>query len=241
MTSLVIPLATGSTASRWGEELRYCLRSAEKHLKGYGEVFIVGEAPVWLKNVTVIPATDHDKAYYKERNIFQKVILACQDNRVTDDFLFMNDDHFLLRDFAAGEFPYYYDGTIGDQTNRTDPYAQSAANTEDLIEDFGFPYFDVHCPILYNKRQFSRWMGTVDWNKKYGYCIKTLYCAFNSIDVLEDHRKIADLKISGSKTSTEIKDLIKERLFFSTNDNSRDGGMLAMFQELYPNKSQFER
>lgn len=241
MTSIVIPLATGSTASRWGEELRYCLRSIKKHLKGYGEVFIVGQAPAWLKNVTVIPATDHDKTYYKERNIFNKVMLACQDERVTNNFLFMNDDHFLLSDFEAGSFPYYYDGTISDQATRTTPYVNTVINTACYIEDNKVPYFDIHSPILYNKDLFSRWMPTLNWERKYGYCIKTMYCGFNSVLLDTNQQPYPDLKISGSKTSTEIKALIKDRLFFSTNDNSRDGGMLAVFQELYPNKSKFER
>lgn len=238
MTSIVIPYATGSTASRWNDtELRYCLRSIERYLKGYGEIFLVGAAPRWLQNVTVIPATDHDKTYYKERNIFNKIILACQDERVTDDFLFMNDDHFLLSEFEARAFPYYYDGNLKQHAERTDPYATTVKNTIEQIGTDLVEYSDIHTSILYNKGRFQFWLKDIDWGKKYGYCIKTLYASTGDLaDTV-----YPDLKITGAKSATEIKGLIKDRLFFSTNDNCRDGVMEAVLQELYPKKSSYER
>lgn len=249
MTSIVIPYATGPTASHWNDtELRFCLRSIERYLKGYGEIFLVGAAPRWLQNVTVIPATDHDKTYYKEWNIFTKVMLACQDERVTEDFLFMNDDHFLLSEFEAGTFPAYYSGYLKDGMNRSDPYRQSIVNTIEWLDNYRLAefqwisadngeYFDIHCPIIYNK---SRWdnIQVPDWEKKYGYCIKTIYGMHVYRDECEEY---PDLKIHGAKSATEIKALVKDRLFFSTNDNCRDGGMEAVLQELYPNKSKYER
>ena len=48
MTSIILPYK----ASRYGDlELRYCMRSIERHLKGVGEVFLLGKAPAWLQNV----------------------------------------------------------------------------------------------------------------------------------------------------------------------------------------------
>jgi len=249
MVSIVIPIATGSTASRWNNtELRYALRSVERYLKGYGEVFIVGQAPTWLHNVTVIPATDHDRTYYKERNIFNKIMLACQDDRVTADFLFMNDDHFLLREFEAGEFPWYHEGNLSHHLKRTDPYWQTIQNAVNWFFRQGMndnAYFDVHCPILYNKAIF-RHLIHLDWELKSGYPIKTMYGHFFRNYAQDpfpcaDSDPVKDLKITGAKAYTEIKALIKDRLFFSTNDNCRDGGMEAVLQEIYPNKSKYER
>lgn len=238
-TSIVIPLATGSFASHWNDtELRYCLRSVERYLKCYGDIFIIGKAPVWLQNVTVIPATDNDKIYYKERNIFNKIMLACQDERVSEDFLFMNDDHFLLSEFEAGNFPYYWDGTIGEHVERSDPYGNTARNTMEWLSMGDIvPYFDIHAPILYCKNKLPFWVRGAPWEKKYGFCIKTVYALFAG----SNPTQYPDLKLSGSLSSHEIKEKIKGRLFFSTNDNCRDGGMEAVLQELYPNKSNFER
>src|SRR5688500_13559340 len=97
MTSIVIPLGHGS---HWGNtELRYCLRSVEKHLTGYGDVIIIGEKPAWLRNVIHIPFDEGPapKSFEKERNIFNKIMVACNDDRVTDSFLFMPADHLMLQ------------------------------------------------------------------------------------------------------------------------------------------------
>lgn len=237
-TSIIIPLASGTFASHTQDvELRYALRSVEKYLKGYGEVFIIGQAPHWIKNVTVIPATDNDKIYYKERNIFNKIMLACQDSRVSEDFLFMNDDHFLFSEFEAAEFPYYYHGQISKQVSRTDPYVNTIKNTISQVETDLVEYSDIHAPIVYNKQEFQMCMKDIDWTIKFGYCIKTLYTAAEDLaDTV-----YPDLKLSGPLSSREIKEKIKDRLFFSTNDNVMEGGMLAVFEELYPKPSRYER
>lgn len=241
-TSIVIPLATGSTASRWGDntELRYALRGVEKYLRGVGEIFVIGKAPRWLRNVTVIPATDHERTYYKERNIFNKIMLACQDSRVSEDFLFMNDDHFLLQEFEAGSFPYYYDGYLSTQAKRSDPYGNTARNTALYLKFECVPFFDVHAPILYNKCKFPL-VGRADWNKKYGYCIKTTYCLTNGLFIDHPRTEVSDLKITGAMSTTQIKNAIAGRPFFSTADNVRDGAMGAVMEELYPSRSKYEK
>lgn len=237
MTSIVIPLGTGS---KWGDkELRYTLRSVEKHLSGYGEVFIIGECPAWLQNVIHIPATDGDKTYEKERNIFNKIMIACADERVTDDFLFMNDDHFLLQDYSAYKFPYYAHGFLSDYLSRQDQYQNTLKNT---LEHFGdHLYFDIHCPIVYNKSAFRVINELWTWPDKWGYCIKTLYCLFIAGANGLKAECVPDLKISDAFPSSKIKELIASRPWFSMNNRAREGGMLAVLQELYPNKSKFEK
>lgn len=239
-TSIVIPLASNGFGSRWGDtELRYCLRSIEKHLKGYGDIFLIGHKPNWVKNIIHIPATDGDKIYEKEKNIFNKIMLAVNDERVTDDFLFMNDDHYLMHDYEAKGFPYYYHGTGAEQINkRTDPYSTTLKNTyPHALGAFIASYWDIHCPILYNK-EGVRLIAEEDWTKKWGYCIKTLYCEEMEIEGIE----YPDLKIQDQFLSySEIKELIKGRAWFSIHDRCRNDSMLAVLQELYPKKSKYEK
>lgn len=240
MTSIVIPLV--KNGSRWGDkELRYALRSVEKHLTGYGDIFIIGYCPPWLQNVIHIPATDGDKIYEKERNIYSKILLACEDKRVSEDFLFMNDDHFLLQDFEAAKFPFYSYGFLSDYLHRVDPYQQTLQNTFDLIGDHLF--FDIHCPILYKKSNFIAMneLSLVDWSKKWGCAIKTLYSYFlSSIDGLRTE-SFPDLKICDPLSSNKIKELITMRPWFSMDNHAREGGIETVLQELYPNKSKYEK
>jgi hypothetical protein len=240
MTSIVVPLASNGFGSRWNDqELRYCLRSIQKHLSGYGDIFIIGKAPKWCKNAIEIPAEDDDKTFWKERNIYRKILKACEDPRVTDDFLFMNDDHFLLRDYAAGEFPYYYHGVIADHLAREDQYGNTIKNTWSLF-DGNIRHYDIHCPILYNKDRFSRYLRIPDWGKKYGYCIKSLYGHVREILGAESVN-YPDLKIDTENLNgKQIKEMIAGRHWFSIGNRAKMGGMEGVLMELYPNKSKYE-
>lgn len=80
------------------QDLRYALRSVEKYGNFDGEVVIVGEKPAWIKNVTHLKLTDDPNEWYKERNIYRKILKSFE--VVGDNFIFMNDDHVLLKDVA---------------------------------------------------------------------------------------------------------------------------------------------
>lgn len=233
-TSIVIPLGTGS---RWDNtELRYCLRSVEKHLTGYGDIFIIGEKPGWLKNVIHIPFDEGfaPKSYEKERNIFNKIMAACHDERVTGRFLFMNDDHFLLQEHEAIRFPFYCDSTLNMFLTVTD-YKYTVQNTLEYFDGALVGNFDVHAPIVYHKEYFPC-LSKADWSKEWGYCIKSMYCDINGI--IGD--KYPDLKINEPYPADKIHQLIAGRPWFSIGDRAREGDMLQVLQEIYPNKSKYE-
>ena len=70
---IVIPLGT---ESRWHDnELRFTLRSIEKHLTGYRNVIIVGWCPPWVQNVVHIKKEDWagKKNQWSEHNWNQKM------------------------------------------------------------------------------------------------------------------------------------------------------------------------
>lgn len=231
---IVIPLGRGSRNNDM--ELRFCLRSIEKYLTGYGDIFIVGEKPDWLQNVIHIPYPDYgDKIWDKERNIFEKIIRACNSPLVTDDFLFMNDDHFLLQDYEAGKFPYYCQGWLSEFLTVSD-YKHTIKNMVKAFPD-DMPYFDVHAPIIYNKFNFEAAMSQLDWSWPFGYCIKTVYC--NAVIGLIA-TEYSDLKINEAYTSAQIHKLISGRAWFSIGDKAFNGGIKKVLQDLYPKKSKYE-
>lgn len=236
-TSIVIPLGIGS---HWDNtEIRYCLRSVEKHLTGYGDVFIVGDLPYWMQNVIHIPFKEQStQCYDKERNIYTKIKAAIADDRVSDDFLFMNDDHFLLQDYEAGKFPYYCQGWLSEFMTVTD-YKTTISNTSELLWPLGYDclYFDIHCPILYNKEKLTWCLSDIDWAKPFGFCIKTVYG--NSVEGLKA-LEYPDLKINEVYSADQIRKLIAGRPWYSIGDRAREGGLLKVLQELYPHKSKYE-
>lgn len=233
MIDIIIPLGTRSTQKN--QELRYCFRSIEKHLTGVGNVFIIGECPEWLTGVIHIPFTEDPRNRFRDRNIMLKMQEACKDSRVSDNFLMVHDDHFLLADYEAGEFPYYHMGPMNEGQGQ---YGYTKQNTKSLLSfTESFNNYDCHCPILFNKELFMRSVALADWSKWYGYCLKTLYCVMNGID----GEMTTDIKVRMPFKADEIRQAIAGRKWFSIGDRCfAPGGMWDVLNELYPNKSKYE-
>ncbi len=229
MTSVVYALGKGS---RWAnQEIKYSLRSIEKHLKGMGEVWIIGEKPEWLQNVNHIQVKDSHAI--PDTNIMLKIKTACQTPEVTDNFLFINDDHYLLADFEADKFPYFYCSTLEVYLKRrqSDSYGRRAGNTYKLLKEINLPtkHFDIHYPILYNKKAFIETVvDKYDMSKKDGYVLKSLYA--NGLNI--EGTEVRDYKLQTTPP--------KGCQVFSTHP--RVSGAIYRFLEYkFPTKSMFEK
>lgn len=241
LVDIVIPLGKGSI---WGddEELRYALRGFVRHLSGIRNVVIVGELPSWVTGVIHIPCKDKQGHEWRDLNIFNKVMLACNDDRVSDDFLFCNDDHFLNADFEAGAFPYHYREldmieTIHKAVKQTS-WRTCIQNTRDYLEGNGLDVkmFDTHCPILYNKYRFML-LNRVDWAKPYGYGIKSLYANINRIE----GQYHPDNKIFPSEQNTKrLIEKIQSAPYFSTSSLVPQP-QKEIIMNLYPSPSPYEK
>lgn len=204
-------------------ELKYCLRGIEKFIDK-PEVIIIGDLPHWIKNVTHIPYPNSRELRFKERNIYEKIMQVC------DDFLFFNDDHYLLQPYEEN---YHYSGTLS-QTSKalSNSFSKTIQNTIDLLGDIK-SYFR-HNP-MFIKNEILKTIN-VDWNKEWGYCIKSIYCHEAGIEGIE----YPDLKIRICQGTNAIKKLIVGRPYFSTGNNSIDTAMINVLNELYPFKSVYE-
>lgn len=235
LTPLVIPLHP--TGSKWGNtELRYALRSFEKHLRNVGELYIFSErqtAPDWLINCTIDSTVkDLPLGRNKEYNIYRKLLRACE--VIGQPFLYANDDHFLLTEHDANNFPNYYDGTLADllaKVERGNPYRVTVKNTIEAIGEMA--NLDVHCPMIISDKQIKGANQTdkISWKKSYGYLIKTIYSN------LERTQQVKDLKHQDPNTLPDL----TGRPWFSVGDKGLSEPFKAMLEELYPEKSRWEK
>lgn len=232
---LVIPwLGSDST------ELRYCLRSMDMHMKGVTGLIIIGYAPPgWLKDYTHIRYRDDINQKWSHRNVWEKLQTVQE-----EEFLWSADDVYLLKDFRAKRLPYYFTGPLTDQLtgrNPKNPYYATLSNTLDFIGLEAIAY-NTHCPIVIDKDRLNATMikmetiegnlqvtGEVDWNKPYGYCIKTLYA-----------QGMKGMQIADCKLMAKEQDLTG-RPWFSTSPTFMRRGGERLLKGLYPRPSRWEK
>lgn len=238
--SIVIPVR--DSTSRDNKELIYAIRSFEKSFKSFGDIFIVGSRIYGLKDVKYIQCKDERGGKFKERNIFRKIMAAVNHSEVTDDFVFCNDDHFLLRDFDPNNLPFYHKGLLEETMSKNvGDYRKSLNHTRKYLLSQNKPTldFDTHFPIIYNKQKFIDTFVCKDlnWDQPFGYVIKSLYANMASIE----GEFGGDCKIQERMSYQEIKNKIGSKLFFSTSDRCLNEDMIKFLNELFPTKSSYER
>jgi hypothetical protein len=234
---IVIPLGLGSI---WNNnELRYCLRSVEKHLSGFDNIYIVGERPGWLKNVIHIPIEDVGPS--GPARIMRKIMAACNEPNLSREFLFLNDDFFFIGNTDVN-FSWYYDyplHTMLSVLRNKGAYREAVLNTICMLEisDKPVKHFDIHLPCIYDKKEFKRIMNQYVWECPNGYIIKSLYANYLEIEGL----KYFDCKINHPcKSIEEINQLVQGRPMFSIGDDIINPVFHSYLEENYPVKSNFE-
>lgn len=228
------------TGTNWANnEIRFSLRSLQKHAEKFGDLFIVGEDPGFLHGFTHIAMKDaHPKN--KARNIYEKIMAACKDPRVSDNFFYVHDDHFFMENFKMEKYPYYYMGTMDDylaRANTFSSYTKAIANTKQVLEASGLPqiFFQPHRPIVINKRKFIKVMAKYDWTIENGYMIKSLYC--NTLGIAGEPTK--DCNITRQFSLRELNKVLDGHAVFSTRDSfSQD--LRDFMRKTFPDKSMWE-
>lgn len=204
--------------SRWhNHEIRFSLRSIEKHLQNYRNIWIVGEKHPHLTEINHISFPD--KTTMPDTNIMYKVTRACEEKEISENFLFFNDDHYLLTNFDAATFPYYFDSTIKDFARPADAYTRRVKNTGKYLESKGLPdkFFDVHTPIIFNKAKFLEHVTNgPDWAFPNQYVMKSIYG--NALQIegeqFKDNKSDAPpgLKVKIFSTSSRVKATVQRFL-----------------------------
>lgn len=221
------------------EELKFTLRGFEKYYTGIDRLFIVGDKPE-LKNFTHVPwHQDEFSPKVKERNIYHKILRACNEPEVSSNFLMASDDHFLLRPFD--DMPYFQKGELlysWDKLSDSNPYRTTLVNTYDALvrKNLKTIHFNCHAPIIYNKEKFKEILPSFDWTRGGGYAIKSLYC--NSLGVRDTPYRGVKIKFP-----LNIHDLKKEIVMldmFSASNDAFNSDMVTVLKQLFPKKSRWE-
>ena len=232
---LVIPLSNGS---HWQDnEIRYCLRSFDKHFFNLRNVYIVGYKPEFLKNVIHI-SVDDSFLQNKDANLINKILIACKREELSEVFIRCSDDQLLLQAVTLEDFQpkYLYNLTECDfiKLNR---WKKRMKATFEYLEQNNYTTFnyDSHVPISVIKKEFVKIMKSIKIEDGIGkgYCINTLYC-----NVLDIERNVIKHKVTleGNK---EI-DILEDDLFMGYNDIGLTDELKLLLQQRFFEKSRFE-
>lgn len=217
-------------------ELRLSLRCLEKNARGVDRVFIVGNCPDWVQNVTHIPAED---TWTAENNAFQKILKACQSD-ISKEFLLMNDDFFILKPSALpiSEYGYFVRGFLKYKKEDT-PYNRSINKTLDVLAHFGIAdplNFDVHCPIIIQKNKFLLLNCVAEHFKKEdtGVLCRSLYA-----NLFKCQDLFSEFKVKDTKIYDDVWREVGPTRCISTSDNCDN--ILKRIEEMYSEKSRWEK
>lgn len=216
------------------EELRYSLRSLKNIT--HRDVFIVGEKPDWIKNIIHIDIRQRH-AVTRFDNSAYNIFMACCDDRVSEDFILMNDDIYITRVLEA--IPTYHRGTIARVLNRdyaksNSLYVRIMKKALRTLKENGYSTYsyELHCPMVINKKKFRDIYREVEryYNVPHG-SDRTMYGNMANIG----GEQIKDVKLYNPT------DPIPDSEFISSSPKSWvDGGLRDYVVAKFPHKSKYE-
>lgn len=140
------------------EEFRYSLRSLCNI--PHERVVVIGDKPKWLKNVLHIPVAQ-DKT--KHENVNANIKAAIADNQISDEFVLMNDDFFIMQPLDKIE-PLHFGNMqevidhYRERYQEDTPYIQNMVHAMKLLQSHGYanPYsYELHMPMVMQRSKLK--------------------------------------------------------------------------------------
>ena len=200
--------------SERNEELKYSLRSL-KNLN-HGKVFMAGYKPAWVdKRVIHIPAESKGEKY---ENIRASWLAALQDDRLSEQFILMNDDFFVMQPTdrvpvlrRLKSIEHYI--SLFEKLDAGSYYVATMKDARELLGSFGITDIDsyeLHTPMVFEKTKMIELLDKLPDDYPMAH-IRTIY---------GNYYKIGGEKIKDVKVLHDDQGISHHQLFLSTIDDS---------------------
>lgn len=220
--------------SNWqNNEIRYSLRSVEKfHPEAF--ISVVGVCPNFYTGHFV---SHIDKSSNPYVNQWRKLLACCLNSEISDPFIYMDDDFFLL---SKLQYMTHYagQGTIAGKvkrnTNGAAHWISVCKNTaKNLPNDAG--NYCTHTPLWIDKKSFIETTKKYNFEEGKSLVPRQIYI----------HEAIQTGLFDLCKLDRDVKIAYPFKIascdkFFSTYDTLVSNGFPAKIAELYPLPSKFE-
>jgi hypothetical protein len=224
--------------SKENEELRYSLRSLKN--MPHDKVFFVGGMPdfVNLDKVFHIPTLQDANRY---KNTATGMLTACMCSKISDDFILMNDDFFIMTPIkdVKKEFNLHrglLDDMILYYSNEfpfKDEYLSGLRETRELLRRLkihGPLSYELHIPMVINKRDMVETFLIPGFMDMKAPMFRSLYGNLH----LKDSQYTHDVKMDA--LHLELPD---NPTFLSTSD-SYFKTIKVFMNAIFPDKSEYE-
>jgi hypothetical protein len=217
--------------------LRYSLRSLSN--LPHDNVYIVGELPDWVnpETITFIPTK---RIYPKWRSSTHNLMTAASDDRISDEFVMMNDDFFIMQAIMA--IPVYHRGNlhevIKEVTRRVgnSTWVRGMHESVRILTGQGIDNplcYALHVPMVFNKAALrqtiltnramrSRLVEATD--------LRTMYGNLNQLG----GELMRDVKLNEWNSETDT-------VFLSSGPLSWSSPKTQLIRDAFPDKCQYER
>lgn len=224
---------------RQNPELTYSMRSLAN--LPHNRVFMVGGCPdnINKQKIAHVPALQGNNKF---RNTTNNIQLVCHNKELSEDFILMNDDFFVLKpikdpvaelNLCRGEIETVLQEYKKRFHNFCSSYIQGMMQTKVFLEDIGIKNplsYELHIPMVLNKKKILE-------------LFKLPY--INTINVFHWRSVYGNLYLKESKQINDVKVLVDyfhplgSDKFLSTEDNSFQRCRIYL-NNLFPDKSPYE-
>jgi len=217
------------------EELRYSIRSV---LLSFPEakIWVVGGKPEWYSGNYVFLKQDDNKY----ANAVNNLKAVCNTSEISDNFILMNDDFFIIKKIKTIE--QFYNGLLSAKIDKftkitgSSMYIRKLITTNNKLNKLGFTKpldYELHVPmpmdkagLLYVLTQYPECL----WRSMYGNLFNVEGSQMEDVKVYKNKRHAA--------RSAEI---TKSSIYLSTEDTGLTTMVDNIFKELLTNPSPYEQ
>jgi hypothetical protein len=155
------------------EELRYSIRSVVKSFPD-SNIWVVGGKPTWYDGNYI----NVKQVLTKYRNAIQNLNAICNSNEISEEFILMNDDFYIVKNINTIET--YHGGLLLDKINlyqkinSNSNYTRKLAATYKKIKSLNIESpldYELHVPMIMEKKKLKQILQNNDqflWRSIYG-------------------------------------------------------------------------
>ena len=267
------------------EELRYSIRALEANFPDHGPLWIIGDRPDGLREdaYRYIPHPaaprrspvyrehewpDYARIRAKEVNINQKLELIANHSPISDEYLLMNDDYYIMRPVTASilcaQVYTRGDSNTAEYAEHLEkhypgrrPYRRLLQETLERVREAGLHGwdFEAHIPFVFSRARSRELIARFrDGNAPLPWTWATLYHntffretphkIWMNREIEERNRQGDDyrkLEVRGVKSRRWIQRRLGEKtLFMNHNWSGFQRAYVALLQERFPTPSRYE-